>query len=163
MADKKITALNASTALSTDDLFHVVDDPSGSPTNKKITTTNVFSKIPTYLGLAATPATFTGSGSSIAIDVTTPVSFLSVTGTKAFTLAAGTAGQIKMLVCTVAASTPVGVLTPVASANDGYNTITFKAVGQSVTLLYVNSGWMIMALGSTSAGLAGGTAGPLTA
>ena len=158
MADKKITALNASTALSTDDLFHVVDDPSGSPTNKKITTTNVFSKIPTYLGLAATPATFTSG----AIDVTTPISFLSATGTVAYTLAAGTAGQIKTLVCTVAASTPVGVLTPVASANDGYNTITFNAVGETATLLYVNSGWMILALGGTSAALAAGT-GPVTA
>ena len=68
-----------------------------------------------------------------------------------------------MLVCTVAASTPVGVVTPVASANDGYNTITFKAIGQSATLLWVNSAWMILALGSTSAGLAGGTAGPITA
>ena len=158
MADKKITALNASTALSTDDLFHVVDDPSGSPTNKKITTTNVFSKIPTYLGLAATPATFTSG----AIDVTTPISFLSATGTVAYSLAAGTAGQIKTLVCTVAASTPVGVLTPVASANDGYNTITFNAVGETATLIYVNSGWMILALGGTSAGLAAGT-GPVTA
>ena len=55
MADKKITALNASTALSTDDLFHVVDDPSGSPTNKKITAANVFNKIPTWIAFAGTP------------------------------------------------------------------------------------------------------------
>ena len=55
MADKKITALNASTALSTDDLFHVVDDPSGSPPNKKVTTANVFNKIQTWLGLFGTP------------------------------------------------------------------------------------------------------------
>ena len=59
MADKKITALNASTALSTDDLFHVVDDPSGSPTNKKVTTANVFNKIPTWLGLVGTPQALT--------------------------------------------------------------------------------------------------------
>jgi len=59
-------------------------------------------------------------------------------------------------------STPVGVVTPVASANDGYNTITFNAKGQSATLLWVNSAWMILALGSTSALLAAGT-GPITA
>ena len=158
MADKKITALNASTALSTDDLFHVVDDPSGSPTNKKITSDNVFNKVPSYLGLAATPATFTSG----AIDVTTPISYISTTGTQAYTLAAGSAGQIKILVCTVAASTPVGVVTPVASANDGYNTITFNAVGETATLIYTNSGWMILALGGTSAAIAAGT-GPVTA
>ena len=78
------------------------------------------------------------------IDVTTPVSFLSVTGSTTFSLPAGTIGQIKMLVCTVAASTPVGVLTPIANANDGYNTITFNAKGQSVTLIYENSGWIIL-------------------
>jgi hypothetical protein len=158
MADKKITALNASTALSTDDLFHVVDSPASSPTNKKITADNVFNKVPSYLGLAATPVTVTSG----VIDVTTPITFISTTGTVAYSLAAGSAGQIKMLVCTVAASTPVGVLTPVASANDGYNTITFNAVGETVTLLYTNSGWMILALGGTSTAIGAGT-GPVTA
>ena len=158
MADKKITALNAATALSTDDLFHVVDSPASSPTNKKITVDNVLNKVPSYLGLAATPATV----ASGVIDVTTPVTFCSVTGTVAYSLAAGTAGQIKMLVCTAVSGTPVGVVTPVASANDGYNTITFNAKGQTATLIYVNSAWMIIALGSTSAFLAAGS-GPITA
>ena len=158
MADKKITALNASAALSTDDLFHVVDSPASSPTNKKITTNNVFNKVPSYLGLAATPAVVTSG----VIDVTTPITFLSTTGTVAYSLAAGTAGQIKMLVCTAVSGTPVGVVTPVASANDGYNTITFNAKGQTATLIYVNSAWMIIALGSTSAFLAAGS-GPITA
>jgi hypothetical protein len=49
-----------------------------------------------------------------------------------------------MLICTVSASTPVGVLTPAANANDGYNTITFNAKGQAVTLIYENSGWIIL-------------------
>ena len=41
MADKKITALTAVTTLSSDDLFVVVDDPSGTATTKKITAANV--------------------------------------------------------------------------------------------------------------------------
>ena len=51
-----------------------------------------------------------------------------------------------MLVCTVAASTPVGVVTPVASANDGYDVINFTKVGQSATLIYSNSGWIILSV-----------------
>ena len=72
MADKKITALTAATAVTTDDLFHIVDSPGSSPSNKKITTANIFNKVPTFLGMnsfdsVAAPATS-------AIPVTTAVS-----------------------------------------------------------------------------------------
>ena len=80
------------------------------------------------------------------IDINTPISFLSVTGSTTFSLPAGSVGQIKMLVCTVAASTPSAVVTPIASANDGYDTITFTKVGQSATLIYSNSGWIILSV-----------------
>ena len=46
MADKKITALTASTALSADDLFHVVDSPASSPSNKKIVFFLDFTELP---------------------------------------------------------------------------------------------------------------------
>lgn len=45
MADSKITALTALTTLTNDDVFAVVDDPSGTPVSKKITTNDLF-KLP---------------------------------------------------------------------------------------------------------------------
>ena len=140
MADKSIAKLESVTTPTSEDLAIVVTDAASAPTNKKSTLATFFNKIPTWLGLSTTPIVYTVGE----IDVTTPVSFLSVTGSTTFSLPAGSIGQIKMLVCTVAASTPSGVVTPVANANDGYNTITFSAKGQSVTLIYENSGWIIL-------------------
>jgi len=140
MADKSIPKLESVTTPTSEDLAIIVTDVSSAPANKKSTLATFFNKIPTWLGFSTTPIVYTTGE----IDVTTPVSFLSVTGSTTFTLPAGTIGQIKMLVCTVAASTPVGVLTPIASANDGYGTITFNEVGESVTLIYENSGWIVI-------------------
>jgi len=140
MADKSIPKLESVTTPTSEDLAIIVTNVSSAPANKKSTLATFFNKIPTWLGFSTTPIVYTTGE----IDVTTPVSFLSVTGTTTFTLPAGTIGQIKMLVCTVAASTPVGVLTPIASANDGYGTITFNEVGESVTLIYENSGWIVI-------------------
>jgi len=47
MADTRITNLPALTEMSDDDLFVVVDNPSGEPTTKKITKANLFDSIPT--------------------------------------------------------------------------------------------------------------------
>ena len=143
MADKKIVNLTALETPAADDLAIIVTDASIAPANKKSTLATFFNKIPTWLGFSTTPVVYTVGE----IDVTTPVSFISVTGTTTFSLPAGTTGQIKILVCTVAASTPVGTLTPIASANDGYDTIIFNEVGQSATLIYENSGWIVISLG----------------
>ena len=140
MADKSIPKLESVTTPTSEDLAIIVTNVSSAPANKKSSLATFFNKIPTWLGFSTTPIVYTTGE----IDVTTPVSFISVTGTTTFTLPAGTIGQIKILVCTVAASTPVGTLTPIASANDGYNTIIFNAKGQSVTLIYENSGWIIL-------------------
>ena len=143
MADKSIPKLESVTTPTSEDLAIIVTNVSSAPANKKSTLATFFNKIPTWLGFSTTPIVYTTGE----IDVTTPVSFISVTGTTTFTLPAGTTGQIKILVCTVATSTPVGTLTPIASANDGYDTINFNEVGQSATLIYENSGWIVISLG----------------
>ncbi len=52
MADKKVTALtDLGDALASTDLFHVVDDPTGTPINKKVTAADVFNNIPSLFHL----------------------------------------------------------------------------------------------------------------
>ena len=139
MADKKITALNASVGLTGDDLFHVVDAPSGSPTNKKITSTNVFNKIPTWLGLAQTAEVVTTPG---AIDVTSAITNLITDGTDAVTLADGAMGQIKIVAMVTGTNTPVAVITP--DNLDGGSNISLNAVGDTAMLLWNDGAWQVI-------------------
>ena len=150
MADKKITALTESTALSTDDLFHVVDSPSSSPSNKKITVSNVMNKVPTFLGLNSTE-TVSADG---ALSTTTAISILSASGTTTVntTLADVTnVGQMKTIIRggTSSGSHDVTLTTSVGSVTD----IALDEAGASVTLMWSGTaGWVIMSSGTGATG-----------
>ena len=136
MADKKITALNALAALSTDDLFHVVDDPSGSPTNKKITSANVFNKIPTWIALAGTPQALSGAGSA---NLTTAITNCTSTGANQVVQLANSTqiGQIKIVCHTVDG----GSVRVTPATLDGGSYFTLDAVGDTVVLIWNDSAW----------------------
>jgi len=149
MADKKITQLtDLGTALAGVDLFHVVDDPSGTPINKKVSASNIFNYIPTWLGLAQTSQTITADGSSAtAINVTTAVTEINATSaTHLGALADGVAGQIKTIINTSTSGTNAITITP--TNRGGYSSITLDKPGETVTLIFKNSKWYVMAEGN---------------
>ncbi|MFH0902761.1 MAG: hypothetical protein V2A73_19190, partial [Pseudomonadota bacterium] len=98
---------------------------------------------PNLVGLVGRAIETVTSG---ALSVATPTSLVSVTGTQAYTLAAGSfEGQRKSIRVTVAASTPVGTLTPAAFA-DG-TSISLDAVNEAVELEYhATGGWRVVAI-----------------
>jgi hypothetical protein len=145
MADKKITQLtNLGTALAGVDLFHVVDDPSGTPINKSVSAENIFNYIPTWLGLAQSSQAIVADGSSAtAIDVTSAVSEVNATSaTHAGALADGVAGQIKMILNTSTSGTNNVVITPANLA--GGTTITLNAPGESAVCIFKASKWYVI-------------------
>jgi len=146
MADKKITQLtDLGDGLASVDLFHVVDDPSGTPINKKITAEDVFNNVPTWLGFNSTSQAITGDGStSSAIEITNPVTEVNATSAAApCTLADGANGQIKTIINVSTSGTNAVTITP--SNFRGGTSITLDAPGETVTLMFKNSNWNIIA------------------
>ena len=146
MADKKVTALtDLGDALASGDLFHVVDDPSGTPINKKITAADVFNNIPSFLSLKQTSQSITGDGStSSAINVTTPVTEVDATsGAAPVTLADGSNGQIKTIINVSTSGTNAVTITPANFAQG--TTVTLNAPGESVTFIYKSSKYYVLA------------------
>ncbi len=143
MADKKITALTelASGSLASTDIFHVVDDPSGTPINKKITVASVFNAVPTFLGLNST-VTYTADG---AIALTEAISILNASGAStAMTLAdSSTVGQHKQIVALDVSNTVSVTCTTTVGTGHIY---TFGQVGETLTLVWTGSnGWAVFA------------------
>ena len=68
-ADSKITALTELTAVNGSDLLYIIDDPSGTPTSKKITVTNLFDIIDTSAELYGILTDETGSGGGTPLAV----------------------------------------------------------------------------------------------
>lgn len=146
MADKKVTQLtDLGNALASVDLFHVIDDPSGTPINKKVSAANVFNNVPTFLGLGQASQTLTGTGSgTLVADVESAVTEVDATaGTAAVSLADGSNGQVKTVLNTSTAGTNVITITP-TNLRGGTN-VSLNASGETVTLLFKNSNWNVIA------------------
>ena len=146
MADKKVTALtDLGDALAAVDLFHVVDDPTGTPINKKVTAADVFNNIPSFISFKDAVQTITGDGStSTAVTLTESTTLVDATSAAApCTLAAAsTDGQVKMILNSSTSGTNAVTITP-TNFKQG-TTITLDAPGDSVVMMYKSSFWYII-------------------
>ena len=142
MADKKITALtDLSTGVAGADLLHVVDDPTGTPINKKVSVTNFINNLPSFIGFSNSIEDIS-DGTQTAVSVSTAVTLLQTAGTNATTLANGTVqGQIKIIVNDQDGGT--SVLTP--QSRLGYADINFVDDGDSAICMWTGTAWAVLA------------------
>ena len=82
MADKKITALNLinEADINAGDLLHIVDSPSGTPVNKKMTLERLFNNVPSFIAFDDVEAL---DETATAISATEMISKIDITGASA--------------------------------------------------------------------------------
>ena len=143
MADKKITALtDLSTGVAGADLLHVIDDPTGTPINKKVSVTDFINNFPSFIGFSNSVENIT-DGIQTAIGITTALTLLASSGTDtATTLADGTViGQIKVIVHDVDGGNSILAVTDAL----GFADLDFLDDGDTAMLMWTGTtGWALL-------------------
>ena len=148
MADKKITALtDLSTGIAGADLLHVVDDPTGTPINKKVSVTDFINNLPSFIGFSNSVQDVAASATA-AISITTALTLLQTTDTTATTLANGTVqGQIKIIVH----DTDGGASVCTPQTRLGYADLNFVDDGDTAMLMWTGAAWAIIGFADVGA------------
>ena len=143
MADKKITALtDLSTGVAGADLLHVIDDPTGTPINKKVSVTNLINNLPSFIGFSNSVENIT-DGIQTAIGITTALTLLATSGTNvASTLADGTViGQLKIIINDIDGGNGIMAVTDAL----GFADLDFVDDGDTAMLMWSGAtGWALL-------------------
>ena len=142
MADKKITALtDLSTGIAGADLLHVIDDPTGTPINKKVSVTNFINTLPSFIGFSNSVEDIS-DGSQTAISITHALTLLQSSGTNtATTLADGTVvGQLKIIIHDTDGGNSILAVTDAV----GFADLDFVDDGDTAMLMWTGSHWALL-------------------
>ena len=141
MADKKITALtDLSTGVAGADLLHVIDDPTGTPINKKVSVTNFVNNLPSFIGFSNSYEDISDAQQT-AMSITHALTLLQSTGSVATTLADGTViGQLKIIIHDTDGGNSILAVTDAL----GFADLDFVDDGDTAMLMWTGSHWALL-------------------